>query len=82
MMLIIQAQSIRYLDNKDLIHAQSDLKLRWAKCHTVGFVTVLPVKVLNFRTPKLFAVITLKFKQRVVSIQKCVEKVFTEWQTV
>ena len=40
------------------------------------------VKVLNFGTPKMFAIITLKFKQRCLSIEKYVQKVQMEWQTV
>ena len=36
---------------------------------------VITVKFLNFRTPKMFAVITLKFKLRGLSIEKIVRKV-------
>ena len=36
------------------------------------------VKVLNFQTSKLFGVITLKFEQRRLSIEKFVQKVQTE----
>ena len=38
------------------------------------------VKVLNFRTPKMFAVITQKTKR--FSIEEFVQKVQMEWQTV
>ena len=39
-----------------------------------GRQRVNSIKVLNFRTPKMFAVITLKFKRRGLSIQKFVQK--------
>ena len=42
----------------------------------------LPVKILNFQTPNMFAVITLKFKQRGLSTDRIVQKVRMEWQTV
>ena len=40
------------------------------------------VKVQNFRTPKTFGVITLKFKQKMFSIEKFVQKVQMERQIV
>ena len=40
------------------------------------------VKVIDFRTPKVFAVITLKFNQTGLSIGKFVHKVQMEWQKV
>ena len=40
------------------------------------------VKVLNFWTPKMFAVINLKFKQRGFSIEKIIQNMQIEWQTV
>ena len=49
------------------------------KVHMQDFVTqavgqdlVSTLKVLNFLTPKMFAVITLKFKRRGLSLEKCV----------
>ena len=47
-----------------------------------SLIKVSTIKVLNFRTPKMFDVITLKFKHKGVSIEKFVQKVCTEWQTV
>ena len=38
------------------------------------FFSLHTVKVLHFRTPKKFAVITLKFKQRGVSIENFFQK--------
>ena len=35
-----------------------------------------------FRTPNMFAVITLKFMQKGLSIEKFVQKMLMEWQTV
>ena len=43
---------------------------------------LVTIKVLNFRKGKMFAAITLKFKQRDLSIEKFVQKVQMEWQTV
>ena len=43
---------------------------------------VKTVKVLNFRTPKIFTVINLKFKQRGFSMEKIIQTVLIEWQTV
>ena len=43
---------------------------------------LLSVEVLNFWTPKIFAVITLKFKLRGVSLEKCIQKMQMEWQTL
>ena len=40
------------------------------------------VKFLNFRTPKNFAVIYLKFKQRGQTLGYFVEKMPVEYQTV
>ena len=40
------------------------------------------VTQLNYRTPKMLAVITLRFKQRDLSIEKFVQKLHIEWQTV
>ena len=42
----------------------------------------ITVIVLNFRTSKMFAVITLKLKQRGISMKKFVQKVQMEWQSV
>ena len=40
------------------------------------------VKILKVRTPQKVAVITLKFEQDVFMIDKYVQKVQKEWQTV
>ena len=40
------------------------------------------VKILKFRTPEKFAVITLKFEQAGSTIEQCIQKVQMEWQTL
>ena len=40
---------------------------------------LVTIKVLNFQKGKMFAAITLKFKQRDLSIEKFVLKLQTEW---
>ena len=42
----------------------------------------LTVKILNIRTPKKFAVITLKFEQNVFTKEQCTQKTQLELQTV
>ena len=43
---------------------------------------VSKVKILNFQRPKMFAVITLKLKQRSLSIEKPFQNLQMEWETV
>ena len=46
------------------------------------FASTCTVKVLTIRTPKMFAVINLKFKQRGFSMEKFIQNVLIERQTV
>ena len=39
------------------------------------------VKILKIQTPEKFAVITLKFGQGGFTVEECVQKMQTEWQT-
>ena len=48
----------------------------------VGSFNSLTVKVLDFKIPKTFAVIMLRFEQRCPSIEKFVRKVWMDGQTV
>ena len=43
---------------------------------------ITAVKILNIRTPKKFAVITLKFKQDGFTEEQCTQKMQLELQTV
>ena len=69
----------------DWADAQADLSLRWALSYIVGFVMsqlIYTVKIHKIWTPEKFAVITLKFEQGGFTIEQCVQKMQTEWQTV
>ena len=53
-------------------------KYRHSK-HDYSIYRKTPKKI---KTPKKFAVITLKFEQGGFTIEQCVQKIQTEWQTV
>ena len=40
------------------------------------------VKILKIQTLEKFAVITLKFEQGGFTVEKCIQKIQAEWQTV